>query len=106
MAGRQDGKLSEKRGLGARIMAATAMAVSMLLVGVVPLAIAVAIGVVAMRGVLAALEVAVTQTLATSTPSVAPEAVVEATPGVVIPFARERREREAVAEETETRKAA
>ena len=85
-------------------MAGTVMAVSMLLVGVVPLVVGVAIGVFAMQGVLAALELAVTRTLATTAQVVAAEPVAEpafeGTPAVVIPFSRDRRERTAEAEQT------
>jgi hypothetical protein len=80
------------------------MAVSMLLIGVVPLIAGVAIGILAMQGVLAALEIAVTKTLAATTEDVAAEPVAEpafqGTPAVVIPFNRDRRERTADADQT------
>lgn len=69
-------------------MAAMVTTLTAVFFGVMPLLLGLGIGVLAMQGVLRALEMAVARTLRGAGVSVEAEAV----PGVVIPFARELRE--------------
>ena len=74
-------------------MVAMIATLTAVLFGAIPLVLGVGIGVLAMRGVLAALEVAVSRTLASKSANVTVEAAPAQAPAVVLPFSRERRER-------------